>query len=993
MPRRNSSGTSLYHFDTLGSAAALTDLSQVITDSYTYKAFGDVATSTGTTVNPYQWVGKQGYYADPETGLLSLRRRTYDKSQSRFLSEDPLGLAAGDSNFYRYVGNNPTLWTDPSGLDRIRSQVDPKINRSSACQKPPEIAGGKTRTFYFDVERSCPTNFGLWSYTEQQSVLLGPAVRPNSICLPSGCAISKDVVSGWSGLFKDSQYGSASAICGASDGVVQANVIQFFEDLCRNKVPPPANSAVCESSAWQSAVGILKKAACAAAGAVLPGFCQTMENIPGCVKGLQNAGEDVKALIAALSGPQGLSLIQCFMEALMQALGSALSENQCSIIQSVLQKVLCVNIDVCAIMNSLKEGQGIDINAIMGLVGDVLGISAQDILAIARSCAPELDSKYLDWIVDVVQAVMSGSDLGDDLKALLGDIPELSDLPGALMGAAASEIGNLIQDLLAGFSGFLAKAAASGGVSAAVQAAWGIISSLINRCEEVSGVVSCVLQAMLGLAKEGCTPEAKASAAAKLADCLKSSLAALLGIIGGTITKLVSGLDLVERLRKLICSIKEKIYNLLKNIICKIVNKIKGLISRRNPPGGVPAGSPPPGTCAIPPAPPTKGKGLPKNPGAPRQGNKCGAIPCGNCFAAGTPVWTPDGLVPIEHLRVGQRVTTFHADERDRFESGPETFIDPTSWRVFTVRQDQGEAGMIEADLLRPANWFGEATLGETYELDLGELGLAGDVELIRIADCPPIAYGPGRLVLSAFRHSKGQVGEFTVLGVQEPIRVTALHPIWSESRGDWTPAGELRSGEEVRLWKSTGVVADFTPTTEEPVYNVEVDAEHVYRIGENGLLVHNQSAKPSTKKPSIPQPCCSGLSYSGSKSPALKPVNVGGRSVPIYGDGQETGTATCRNGVNQHRQTSINIAKMAAATGDYEYCTMNRAWSTSTGISSDTRRPDVICVRCDGTVDAWEAISATDDPFELAARLRSGMESLPVLNRGTANPPIPLYC
>ena len=39
----------------------------------------------------------------------------YDSKQARFLSEDPLGFDAGDTNLYRYVGNSPLLYTDPYG--------------------------------------------------------------------------------------------------------------------------------------------------------------------------------------------------------------------------------------------------------------------------------------------------------------------------------------------------------------------------------------------------------------------------------------------------------------------------------------------------------------------------------------------------------------------------------------------------------------------------------------------------------------------------------------------------------------------------------------------------------------------------------------------------------------------------------------------------------------------------------------------------------------
>jgi hypothetical protein len=39
----------------------------------------------------------------------------YNPTSGRWLSEDPMGLAAGDTNLHRYVGNNTTGATDPSG--------------------------------------------------------------------------------------------------------------------------------------------------------------------------------------------------------------------------------------------------------------------------------------------------------------------------------------------------------------------------------------------------------------------------------------------------------------------------------------------------------------------------------------------------------------------------------------------------------------------------------------------------------------------------------------------------------------------------------------------------------------------------------------------------------------------------------------------------------------------------------------------------------------
>ena len=47
--------------------------------------------------------------------LSFFRNRWFDQKTGRWTQEDPLGAAAG-TNLYNYVGNNPTLYTDPFGL-------------------------------------------------------------------------------------------------------------------------------------------------------------------------------------------------------------------------------------------------------------------------------------------------------------------------------------------------------------------------------------------------------------------------------------------------------------------------------------------------------------------------------------------------------------------------------------------------------------------------------------------------------------------------------------------------------------------------------------------------------------------------------------------------------------------------------------------------------------------------------------------------------------
>jgi RHS repeat-associated protein len=80
-----------------------------------YDSLCNLAASTGTVSNPFQFTGRE---FDPETGLYFYRARYYDPSTGRFLSEDPIGFNAG-SNFYRYVYNDPVVFLDPSGWDPL----------------------------------------------------------------------------------------------------------------------------------------------------------------------------------------------------------------------------------------------------------------------------------------------------------------------------------------------------------------------------------------------------------------------------------------------------------------------------------------------------------------------------------------------------------------------------------------------------------------------------------------------------------------------------------------------------------------------------------------------------------------------------------------------------------------------------------------------------------------------------------------------------------
>jgi RHS repeat-associated protein len=79
---------------------------------YTYEPFGKTTSTGAANSSSYQYTGRE----NDGTGLYYYRARYYHPGLHGFVSEDPIRLTGGTSNFYLYVDNNPTNRTDPSGL-------------------------------------------------------------------------------------------------------------------------------------------------------------------------------------------------------------------------------------------------------------------------------------------------------------------------------------------------------------------------------------------------------------------------------------------------------------------------------------------------------------------------------------------------------------------------------------------------------------------------------------------------------------------------------------------------------------------------------------------------------------------------------------------------------------------------------------------------------------------------------------------------------------
>jgi RHS repeat-associated protein len=106
----------VYHYNATGSTIAVTDGSQAVVNKYAYDPFGNILSQVDAVPQPFKYVGQFGVMTEPN-GFYYMRARYYDPQVGRFVSEDPIGFNGGDVNLMAYVGNNPIMGVDPSGLD------------------------------------------------------------------------------------------------------------------------------------------------------------------------------------------------------------------------------------------------------------------------------------------------------------------------------------------------------------------------------------------------------------------------------------------------------------------------------------------------------------------------------------------------------------------------------------------------------------------------------------------------------------------------------------------------------------------------------------------------------------------------------------------------------------------------------------------------------------------------------------------------------------
>lgn len=107
--------------DANNNVIALTDTDQRIVTQYRYEPYGKTTQTGASDPNTQQYSGRE----NDGTGLYYYRNRYYDPNTARFISEDLVGWANGQTNAHAYVNDNPVQFRDPSGLQAIAIPMPP----------------------------------------------------------------------------------------------------------------------------------------------------------------------------------------------------------------------------------------------------------------------------------------------------------------------------------------------------------------------------------------------------------------------------------------------------------------------------------------------------------------------------------------------------------------------------------------------------------------------------------------------------------------------------------------------------------------------------------------------------------------------------------------------------------------------------------------------------------------------------------------------------
>ncbi|PHR97584.1 MAG: hypothetical protein COA78_27375 [Blastopirellula sp.] len=246
----------------------------------------------------------------------------------------------------------------------------------------------------------------------------------------------------------------------------------------------------------------------------------------------------------------------------------------------------------------------------------------------------------------------------------------------------------------------------------------------------------------------------------------------------------------------------------------------------------------------------------------------------------------------IQDVQLGDWVKAVNPEVSDSHRAVAAAVIEPEGYRVVTTKLLKNNGTWLHMKSLRSVEWLEEfdVKVGGKVDTSIAEIGASGLAEVLAIQPCPTISPRPGsdaQLVTGLYHHEAANALDMQIVNeageVLETIGVTDNHPFWSEDRQEFVAAGQLIKGE---LLRSTTNKEIFVGTIEpragpEPVFNLEVNIEHVYYVTSTGVLAHNAKTcgpdeldEDGNKKSSSPGP---GKTPKKAKGGAHKNVSANG--------------------------------------------------------------------------------------------------------------------
>lgn len=227
-------------------------------------------------------------------------------------------------------------------------------------------------------------------------------------------------------------------------------------------------------------------------------------------------------------------------------------------------------------------------------------------------------------------------------------------------------------------------------------------------------------------------------------------------------------------------------------------------------------------------------------------------IPFGGCFVAGTMILTAHAELPIETLKVGDRVLA-----SDSANATSWTEVDPATWRKIDLRlvNPESPSETLEVTVLRPLAWMEQSGCrpGAVVPFTLEEIGVSGPAEILRVDPCPDIKTGEGRVILATVTHVNGDVRTLRLTGSQAPIELTGAHRLFSLDRGEWIATRDLREGETLATRQGQAVIESIARKPGlHRVFNIEVETEHCFFVGFAELLTHNTNPCAASDLPQM---------------------------------------------------------------------------------------------------------------------------------------------